>query len=160
MIIFPKLASDTLVPLFQPKSRYSMIIFPKLLSDTLGVPSDLTCQYEDFLMYWCFDVAFFILGTLHHHSHSYDWLSSTTSNIFWSNEKIYTTTPKFYYWFITEPSAPPPQMSQHYCSTRPYSVAEGKKYFFLHQLCHANMRTENSRLDNKFHPSLCPNPKL
>ena len=41
MIIFLKLSSGTLVPLFQPKSRYYMIIFPKLSSDTLGVPSDL-----------------------------------------------------------------------------------------------------------------------
>ena len=41
MVIFPKLSSDTLVPLFQPKSRHYMIILPKLSSDTLGVSSDL-----------------------------------------------------------------------------------------------------------------------
>ena len=45
MVIFPKLSSDTLVPLFQPKIRYYMIIFPKLSLDTLGVPSDLTLQF-------------------------------------------------------------------------------------------------------------------
>ena len=45
MVIFPKLSSDTLLPLFQPKSRYYMIISPKLSSDTLGVPSDLTGQF-------------------------------------------------------------------------------------------------------------------
>ena len=45
MVIFPKLSSDTLVPLFHPKSRYYMIIFPKLSSDTLGVPTDLTGQF-------------------------------------------------------------------------------------------------------------------
>ena len=65
-----------------------------------------------------------ILDILLHHSHSLlHWLSSPSSNIFW---QIYSTTPKFYYWFTTEPSAPPPQMSEKNCSTRPYGCAEGK----------------------------------
>ena len=49
MVIFPKISSDTLVPLFQPISMYYMIILPKLSSDALGVSSDLkhpTYQYD------------------------------------------------------------------------------------------------------------------
>ena len=45
MVIFPKLSSDTLVALFQPKNGDYMTIFPKLSSDTLGVPSDLTGHF-------------------------------------------------------------------------------------------------------------------
>ena len=45
MAIFPKLSSDTLVPLFQPKRKYYLINFPKVSSDTLGVPSDLIGQF-------------------------------------------------------------------------------------------------------------------
>ena len=72
MVIFPKLSSAAMIPLYQPKnnylmvivhkykmipfdklvnlvrlakSRYYMVISPKLSLDTLGVPNDLTGQF-------------------------------------------------------------------------------------------------------------------